>query len=84
VIFNVNLNVITYNKANSIKAKDVLYVPEITANLLSVSKIVKNGHKVTFNTNGCKITHTSGNIIATATEEGGIYKLNRTKEWALL
>lgn len=83
-IGNVNLNVITYNKANSIEAKDVLYVPGIAANLLSVSKIVKNGHKVTFNANGCKVTDTSGNIIATATEEGGIYKLNRTKKWTCI
>lgn len=35
--------------------KDVLYIPELCANILSVSKIIKNDCQVVFNENGCRI-----------------------------
>lgn len=79
-IGRVNLNIMIDKKEEDVEVNDVLYVPEITTNLLSVSKIVKKGHTVTFNTNGCKITDNQGYTIATASEEEGIYKLDQIKE----
>lgn len=63
MIGKINFNVVANNKTDNIEAKDVLYVPGITTDLLSVSRIVKNGHIVTFNANGCKVTDARGDII---------------------
>lgn len=46
--------------------KDVLLVPGVTANLLSVSKMIKKGHLVFFDQEGCKIIDPCGEIVATA------------------
>lgn len=35
--------------------KDVLYVPELTTNILSVNQMVKNGNTVVFDADGCSI-----------------------------
>lgn len=62
-----------------IKINDVLYVPNLIANLFSVNKIVQKGHKVTFNRRGCIIRDKNGNIMATATAKDGIYELDEQR-----
>lgn len=79
-----SLKVLVNNNIDDIEAEDVLYVPEITSNLLSVSKIVEKGHIVTFNKKGCQITDEEGNIVAAAKESEGVYKLNQAKSWACI
>ena len=37
------------NNENRIQVRDVLYIPELAGNLLSVSAMVNNGCKVNFN-----------------------------------
>lgn len=70
---------VTNGRNNStVDVKETLYIPEATANLLSVSKIVEKGHSVYFDTDGGKIVDEDGEIIATATEVNGIYKLDQT------
>lgn len=61
----------------TVEVKETLYIPEATANLLSVSKIVKNGHSVHFTSEGGQIMNENGDVIGTATEINGIYKLNQ-------
>lgn len=64
--------------AQSISVKDVLYIPDLTANLLSVSCIVKNGNKVEFVLDGCRIYGRDGVLLASASLENNLYRLNAT------
>lgn len=58
---------------------NVLYIPGISVNLLSVSKLVQQGLTITFNRDGCyffKSCKVEGQPIATASNYRGIYRLN--------
>ena len=57
------------------KLNDVLYVPELTYNLLSVSKAVEKGITVTFNERGCVIKDTNQRLITVATKVSNLYHL---------
>jgi len=59
----------------NVTVKGVLHVPESSANLLSVSKIVENGNTVTFDKQGCQIKNSKNEIIASCKAENGIFKL---------
>lgn len=60
-----------------INVTKVLVVPNICANLLSVSSMVRNGMQIVFNSNGCNIEiEKSGAVVATASEVNGVYRLN--------
>lgn len=56
-----------------------LFVPNLNANLLSVSKMVAKGYELFFDKNGCKILDNDC-VIATANEFSGIYILDVKKE----
>lgn len=61
---------------------NVLFVPNIAANLLSVSKIAERGYILVFDDTGCRIYKKSDvNIIGscefTATQVNGVYKLDQ-------
>lgn len=77
---NINLTVSVDGISSQVEARDVLYVPNITTNLLSVGKMVSKGNTVTFSSNGCRITSADGELLATATEVEGIYKLDQARE----
>ncbi len=49
---------LTDNKTKECKLKDVLYVPQLSYNLLSVSKATQLGKKVKFTEDRCYITDT--------------------------
>lgn len=55
--------------------RDVYYVPNLSANLLSVSSLVKKGYTVTFNKQKC-IVSDDDEVLATATHRNGIYQLD--------
>lgn len=59
-----------------IQIKNILYVPGLAANLLSVSTIVKCGYKVTFNEKTCDICDTNGRLVCTATLHNKLYILD--------
>lgn len=66
-----------YTNTTDINIEKVLIVPEICANLLSVSAMVKKGLRLTFNSSGCRIDKEhSGELVATASEQNGLYRLN--------
>jgi hypothetical protein len=48
--------------------KDVIYVPDLDRNLISVSKIVENGGIVTFNSSGVKMTIDGKQVLQTGKE----------------
>ena len=64
----------------SITLTDVLYVPDIGTNLLSVAKAADRGHNLTFSPTGCQIRGTRARI--DGIREGNIYLL-RAKKFAL-
>ena len=58
------------------KLHDVLYVPKLTHNLLSVSKASDAGKKVRFGEASCQILDENKKLIAVATRAGDLYYLN--------
>ena len=63
-------------KGKSCVLQDVLYVPSLSYNLVSVSKATKSGKTVKFNEDGCHILDESQKLIATAKGVGNLYYLN--------
>lgn len=63
-------------KDSLIEINNVQYVPEISTNLLSVSQIVKRGHKVVFKNSGVEVINPDGEIISTGSHINGLFKLN--------
>jgi len=79
---DIDLQIINEDEdVSTIKVKDVLHVPGISANLLSVSKIAKKGYSLIFNSQECKIVrgkiNINGEIIAQAVEENDMYRLRQ-------
>lgn len=57
---------------------NVLYVPNLAKNLMSVSEITKNGYVVVFSNNYCNIYSScqiTGNKVLTINKQDGLYKL---------
>ncbi|KAJ6645813.1 Retrovirus-related Pol polyprotein from transposon TNT 1-94, partial [Pseudolycoriella hygida] len=68
---SVNLNI----SDNHIEAKEVLHVPELSVNLLSVSKLVKSGNTVVFDMDGCRIYNSFNELVTKCKETSGVYKI---------
>lgn len=71
------------------KISDVLYIPGLATNLLSVSKLNQNGFDVLFTSKGASIfpsggCQVTGNVIATGSCNKGMYKLDVSSSTALL
>lgn len=63
-------------KDMNVTVHNVLYVPGICANLLSVSAMLKKNMRLEFHVNGCDIKNSNGVILATATNTNGMFRLN--------
>lgn len=63
------------SKDGVIDVHDVLKIPDIATNLLSVSSICKRGHKVIFTADKCEVRDEGGKLVVSGTEEGGLYRL---------
>ena len=61
------------------KLLDVLYVPDLAYNLLSVSKEAESGKMTKFDANGCQILNGNQKVIAKATRCGSLYYLDYEK-----
>lgn len=56
---------------------NTLYVPQLSCNLISVSKLLQSGcDRVMFNSGGCFVYDKNDNLVCSASEVNGIYKLN--------
>ncbi|UYV73950.1 hypothetical protein LAZ67_11001568 [Cordylochernes scorpioides] len=62
-----------HNEIIEIKLNNVLYVPNVRRNLLSVSKIEENGNRVTFRNMVARVFNPENRIIAEATNINGLY-----------
>ncbi|CAG9132206.1 unnamed protein product [Plutella xylostella] len=73
---NVTINVPDeQGSVSKIQVRNVLYVPDLSTNLLSVSKIIKSGCKIEFNESECNIFNQNGQNIAKAGLVSDLYKL---------
>jgi hypothetical protein len=74
------------NSGNSLKIKDILYVPGLTKNLLSISALEKKGFRVAF-IDGEVLMWAKGETLNEAiiigSEEDGLYKLKGHSEAAM-
>ena len=71
-------------KKKLLNLNDTLMVPELTYNLLSVSKAVENGKITVFNKTHCEIQEDKGNVVAFAEKVGSLYRLHMRKEGAFM
>ncbi|CAH2103618.1 unnamed protein product [Euphydryas editha] len=60
----------------NIQLKNVLYVPDLAVNLLSVTTIVNSGYKVIFTQRGCDVHDSHDNFICSATLNNELYTLD--------
>lgn len=67
---------IVNDSGQHIMMRNVLYVPDLCTNLVSVSQMIKNGNKVVFGANKCVIWDKYGDVLATATLVDDMFKLN--------
>ena len=63
---DVDLNILQKGQRKKMTIKNVEYVPDLCANLLSVRQITKSGKKVLFEKDVCKIFGADAKIIACA------------------
>lgn len=66
-----------------IEIKNVLHVPELAVNLLSVSRIAENGNVVIFDKKGCTIKNEKDEVLAYCKQANGVYRLE-TKRMCML
>lgn len=66
---------ITTSHGYEVNVKNVLCVPDLTTNLLSVSELTKNGNSVHFGRKKCLIRNKLGELVAEADLVNGVYKL---------
>ena len=60
----------------TVTVRDVLCIPNICANLLSVSKVAKNGNTLIFDRESCRIYDEQNQLMATAPLVDDLYRLN--------
>ena len=73
----VELDIVLPNgKVKSCTLCDVLYVPELSYNLISVAKASQKGKIVRFTKSACYMLDKSHKIVAKATRVGGLYQLD--------
>lgn len=72
---DIKVKTLTKDGERHINIQNVLYVPCLRTNLLSVSQLVSSGNRVEFNTNGVKIISREGILLGEAREINDIYVL---------
>lgn len=65
-------------RIQTIKLQNVLYIPEFDGSLLSVRRILSQGHRVVFEGNNCTV-YQDKRIIANAISDGNLFKLEAVK-----
>ena len=71
-----NCELLLANCEDPITVTDVLYFPDLTVNLLSVSRLTGKNLSVTFDNSGARICDSYGDVVATASCVNGIYRLD--------
>lgn len=71
-------------QSNRILLQNVLHVPELAVNLISVCQITENSGNVSFNSDGCVIMNKRNNIVATAKQVNNMYRINDTTSYTCI
>lgn len=78
---NMKLGAAVQGTPCEITLSDILCVPDLAVNLLSVSQICKKGHKVVFMSEACKVYNVQTNeLVAMGYQSNGLYKLEMVDE----
>ena len=73
----VDLNVrVSDEKQQRCRLFETLYVPKLSYNLLSVSKVTRSGKSFTFTESCCHLLDEKRNVVATGSKVGNMYYLN--------
>lgn len=72
----VTVEVVCKSSVKQLPVNGVLYVPDLSVNLLSISQIVSKRYTVIFDMSGCKVLDENSEIIATGTHINSMFKLN--------
>lgn len=64
----------------NVNVSNILHVPDLAVNLLSVSQIVKNGNTVVFDPDGCAIYNSDKKKVLSCKSSGGIYRVGANDE----
>lgn len=75
---DIELSLKYQEKVRAVQVKNVLYISDLTTNLLSVSSIMKNNNRIEFVENECRIYDSEGVIITSARLVNNLYKLSDT------
>lgn len=75
---------VTTSYGYEVTVKNVLCVPTLATNLLSVSELIRNGNSVVFEPGRCLIKNRLGNLVAEAELVNNVYKLILQNETCLL
>lgn len=70
------LTTIVEGSEHNIVVQNVMCIPNLTTNLLSVSELIRNGNRVAFGENICKIYNKHNILVAKAYLVNGVYKLD--------
>lgn len=81
---NLQITTAVGNKQYEVNVNNVLCIPNLTTNLLSVSRIIASGNRVEFNEQGCFIYNSENICIGEASLENQVYRLNTVKPLQLL
>jgi hypothetical protein len=72
------------DKKTEVEVKDVLVVPGLSTNLLSISCIADQGHSVIFEKSKCVVHDSKGKPFAVGKRVGGLYKIEIAKDRCLM
>lgn len=72
----VHVNISLDGVDNEISIGNVLHVPDLSSNLLSVSQLCQKGHTVVFKNDGCQIFDRDMDIVATGRHVNNMFLLN--------
>lgn len=73
---NTQITTVVDGSVFSVTVKNVLCIPNLTTNLLSVSELIRNGNQVIFEQEVCKIINHQNVLVAQAYLVNGVYRLD--------
>lgn len=73
---DVDIVTVTPKCKYEVTLKNMLYVPNLTTNLISISCLIRNGNKVKFEGSRCYVYNKQNVLVAVANEVDGVYKLD--------
>ena len=76
---SVKLSVNAGHSTKSCKLHDVLYIPDLSFNLFSVSKATEKGKSAEFTKKSCRFRDNEGSVVAIANKVGNLYYLDCRK-----